>query len=115
MNVNLDDLTPDEDMVLVGLVREVVQADGEFSAAEKRETAAVRTAMGDSRFAAAAERIRQDCPTRAALKEAAKMMSRQEARETIFAVLQQIAYVDGVDEAEEKPLRWLASWWHMDV
>lgn len=109
----LSDFTPVEDMVLVGLLREIVQADGEFSAAELAETNAIRTAMGEDRFTAATMRLANECPTRAALKEAAVAISRPESRKAIFGILEGVAESDGVDAAEEKPLRWLASWWHL--
>jgi hypothetical protein len=46
-----------------------------------------------------------------ALKAATKAITRPEARRTIHDVLVKVAESDRITPDEEKPLRWLESWW----
>jgi hypothetical protein len=47
------------------------------------------------------------------LKNAAREITRQQARVLIFAELTALAAADGTSSEEEKPLAWLASWWSL--
>jgi len=108
--MEISELTPEEDIALVGLLREVVQADETYSDEEKQSIHSLRAIMGDVRFQQAmkgADRF----GSRAELKDFVKKIDRQEARQLIYDVLHQVAESDGLDTSEEKPLRWLASWW----
>jgi uncharacterized tellurite resistance protein B-like protein len=111
--MELSDLTPEEDVVLLGLLREVVTADGKYTNVEKRGVDRVRTRLGEARF----DKAMQDAQSRfaqpGALKEAAKAVTRQPARAAIFAVLSDVAADDGMAQEEMKPLNWLASWWDL--
>lgn len=109
--MDIKDLTPDEDLVFMGLLREVIQADGEYSFEEREEVAALEEKMGSARFLTAMNAAKK-IESLAALKEHAKHITRVEAQRVIMDFLIHIAAVDGVDADEEKPLRWLASWWN---
>ncbi|HJL15920.1 MAG TPA: TerB family tellurite resistance protein [Sandaracinaceae bacterium LLY-WYZ-13_1] len=109
--MELRDLNDDETLIFVGLLREMVQADGEYSDQEKDFVAEQSKALGADRFRQAMEEAKERYGDLASLKEAAKGVERQEARQLIFDRLIKSAVVDGVDEAEEKPLRWLAEHW----
>jgi uncharacterized tellurite resistance protein B-like protein len=111
--MELRELNADEDMVLVALMREVVQADGAYSDAERRHVAEVRAALGEARFDAATVAARERFPSRDALKQAAKTLVRPEARARLYDTLEAMARADGKTAEEEKPLRWLASWWEL--
>ena len=111
--MELRDLTPDEEVVLLGLLREIITADGKYSDAEKRGVDRIRTAIGDARFDQAMQDAQSRFAAHGALKEAAKAVTRQAARAAIFAVLSDVASVDGMDREEMKPLNWLASWWEL--
>ena len=111
--MELRDLTPDEDVVLLGLLREVVTADGKYTDTEKRGVGRVREALGEARFDAAMQTANLRFAAPGALKEAAKTLTRQPARAAIFAVLSDVAADDGMAESEMKPLNWLASWWDL--
>jgi hypothetical protein len=111
--MELRDLSDDETVVFVGLLREVVQADGEYSDDERAFVDELSAALGADRFRRAMETAEERFPSRAELKAAAKDVERQPARQLMFDTLIRSAVVDGVDEEEVKPLRWLAAWWEI--
>lgn len=99
--------------MFVGLVREIVRADGEYTEREEAFVAELSEQIGPERFREAMDEVREQMSKRAELKDAAKRVERQEARQLMFDHLIKAAVVDGVDEAEVKPLSWLASWWNI--
>jgi len=109
--MDLSELTHDETLVLLGLMRVVIQADGEFSTSEREHVALVRTALGQERFHAAMLEVTERFPTNDALKAATKAVTRTEARRAIHDVVVKIAESDAMTRDEEKPVRWLESWW----
>jgi hypothetical protein len=109
--MTLDDLTDEETVVLFGFLREVVQADGRYTEEESSEIGRIRDALGRERFDRATELTRETIDSRTTLKERAKAVSRPEARQVILDALIHLSAVDGVDDGEEKPLRWLVSYW----
>ncbi len=111
--MELADLTADEATALVGLLREIVQADHDYSTAEEGAVQGIRTELGRERFDAAIDDVRERFPHRHDLKEHVKTISRPEARKLIYDRLFQVAEADGLDSSEEKPLKWLASWWEL--
>jgi len=111
--MELRELSSEEDVVLVGLLRDVAQADGRYSESEKVHVDRVRAALGAARFEAAVEAARERFPTRDALKAAAKAVTRQDARVVIYDTLDSLAAADGKTSEEQRPLAWLASWWQL--
>ena len=109
--MKLSELNPEEQKVLMGLLRDVITADGDYSEVEKAEVAKLENELGGDAFVAAMTAAKTEYTSRAKLKEAAKGVTREEARKTIFDRLIKVASSDGVDDAEEKPLRWLAGAW----
>lgn len=109
--MKLTDLNADEDVVLLGLLREVVQADGQYTDAERSKVDALRESLGPDRFDHAMLDAKRRFTTRDAMKAAAKEVTRAEVRAVIYATLLEVARADGVSRPEEKPLAWLASWW----
>lgn len=109
--MELSNLNDEERLVFVGLLREVVAADGEYSEQEKALVAELSAKIGADRFRAAMDEARERFPGRAELKEAAKAIERQDARKVMFDTLVKASAVDGVAEEEVEPLSWLASWW----
>lgn len=111
--MSIDNLTPEEDAILMGLARIVVQADHDYSDAEREQVVGLRNELGESRFVAAIEDARVRYGELTALKQAAKTILDAEKRRAIFSRLERLAECDGVTESEDKPLRWLASWWEL--
>lgn len=107
----LRDLTPEEDVILLGLMREIIQADGNYTDNERKRVEKIRAALGDERFEAAAQAANERYASSDHLKADAKSISKPATRAAMFAALSDVAEADGVHEAERKPLNWLASWW----
>jgi len=111
--MNLSELNHDETLVLLGFMRVIIQADGEFTESERVHVANVRTALGVERFQTAMQEATQRFDTNDALKEATRAIERPEAREAIHTLLVDVAESDSVTPDEEKPLRWIESWWSL--
>lgn len=109
--MDLADLTTDEEAVLLGWMREIIQTDGEYSDEERAEVIQLRTHLGAERFDRAIVAANERFENRAALKDGAKALTRQEARQAIYDFLKELAGSDELTADEEKPLKWLASWW----
>lgn len=109
--MRLSELNEDEELALLGLMREIVQADGDYSPGERRAVDELREELGPARFDKAILRAMDAFDSRAELKEHAKKITRPGARKAIFDALTSVAASDGVTSNEEKPLAWLASWW----
>lgn len=111
--MELSELTSDEALVLVGFMRIIVRADGDFSDAEREHVANVEAELGPERFQQAMLDVRGQLDKLDLLKAAAKDVTRPDARRRIYDVLENIAASDDISSEEEKPLRWLASWWQL--
>lgn len=112
--MSLESLTDEEAAILLALARELVHADGAVTVEERAEIDRLRKALGPKRFEAAVALARSDFRARDVLKQAAKEITDVAVRRTIYETLRTLAHVDGIDDEEEKPLRWLASWWKID-
>ncbi len=113
--LTLAELTADEQAVFMGLLREVVQADGAYSDEEKALVGEIETELGGDAFVTAMAAAKERFTSREALATAAKAVERTEARSLILSRLIHMAAADGVDEEEEKPLKWLARVWPESV
>lgn len=112
--MELHDLTTEEEICLMGLLREVIQADDDYSEPERVQVLEIRKALGEDRFNRAIDEAKQRyAGSRQALKEHVKTITRPDARAVIYATLQKVAASDGMIEGEAKPLDWLASWWDL--
>jgi hypothetical protein len=109
--MELRDLTADEDIVLLGFLDEIISADGEYSDSEKAKFAALEAVIGKERVEKAIAEVNRRFPTRQLLEEAAKTLSRPEARHAILDFLEGMAESDQVTDREDDALGWLASTW----
>lgn len=112
--MSLNSLFEDEEVALLGLLREVIQADGTYSNDERASVAEIKAALGQERFRRAMQAAEGQFTHRDTLKAYVKGIARVEARRTIYQTLLKVAQSDGLDSQEEKPLRWLASWWQLE-
>ena len=112
--MDITELTEDETLAMIALLREVVKADGDYSMEEQAAVREIRQTLGAERFDATIERVKNELPDRAAVKAHAKTVSRQAARWAIWELLVDVARADEITEEEEKPLVWLASWWKLN-
>src|SRR5688572_13769468 len=112
--MDLRELNPDEDTVLLGFLDEIISADGEYSASEKQHFAGLETALSPERVATAIAEVNRKFPNRALLEGAAKEVTRPEARQAILGFLQKVAKSDDLSGNEDEALRWLAKAWKLE-
>jgi hypothetical protein len=103
-------LSDEELVVLVGLVRLVVHADHQISAAEQDALAALQRRFGADRWnvAVRAGRDRYTAPE-ALLADARRV--RPEVRRSALSILSELAGSDQVGAVELDLLRWVAAEW----
>ena len=111
--MGLSQLNDEELVALAGLMREVIQADHEYTESERQCVDELAAEIGEERFARVFDEAKRSLTSRHEVKEHAKTVARPEARRAIFDFLMRLSAADGVDRDEEKPLRWLASWWDL--
>jgi len=111
--MEIHDLTDEELVALAGLMREVIRADHEYTDPERDHVDELAAELGEERFERVFHEAKERLTSIHEVKEHAKTITRDEARRVIFDFLMKLAYADGVAREEEKPLRWLASWWDL--
>lgn len=95
------DLTDQEYLALVGLVRHLVVTDGIISESEATELEALKEELGDARFTAAWRRAQTRFPrAQDAIDFAAEHVHRASARELVVTILSDVAVVDEYSDAE---------------
>ncbi len=109
--MSLSTLTADEATVLMGMLREVVQADGEYTDEEAAEVAKIKDALGDERFEAAVQSAKSTFTSRKVLAEWVPKVTRAEAQEAILDTLSAVAASDDISAGEDEPIQWLSKAW----
>jgi uncharacterized tellurite resistance protein B-like protein len=109
--MNLTDLNSDESLALIGLVAQMVSADGEMSEEEMAELGHLGAEMGQDAFAAAFEAQKSRFSSLDDAVEFAATIENQEAREMIHTCLVDMAQTDGLVEAEASLIRRVAMMW----
>jgi hypothetical protein len=130
-----ESLSDSEELALVGLLRTLVRLDGRGSIEERdayrvaletclapRETTtetpyrvAPATQGFDEHLAALEARADRELQDDKAVRNAALAVKRQDARETIFAALADVAAADAIAQAEGALLDWLALEWKIEI
>jgi hypothetical protein len=113
--IELNELTPEEQLTLIGLLKAVVGADRQLSLEEDQRLESVARAMGEQRFRERVSEAQRIFTTLADIKRHALLVERQPAREVIFKTLQQMSQQDGVIPEEEEVLTWLAERWEVEL
>lgn len=108
-----NDLTNDEQIFLVGMVRKVAGADHTFSDQEKDQMVQLAGKMGEDAFKQAASQAGAMMATPEAMETAARAVTRPEARELIFTSIQDLAVSDEVAPEEMEWITWLADMWDL--
>jgi uncharacterized tellurite resistance protein B-like protein len=111
MEFDFKDLTDDERLALVGLIKVVIQADRLYSEEEDAELKKVAYALGEELFIATVDQARERFKSLDAIKEHARTVERQEARELILTTVQEIAVSDEVSPEEAHVVDWLSEMW----
>jgi len=112
---NLDELTGDEKLALVALLKRFVAEDGEVSEDEVDAVGSIAAALGEEEYRrlvdAADERLQEDEALRAFLES----ITRQDARETIYGIVFEAAVGEALQGLEPEMLDWLAETWDIEV
>lgn len=112
--MKLSDLTKEERVVLIGLLKVVVQADKKFTPEELEELNKIADLMGAEKWQDAMAVAQGQFMTKDDMRAAAKFVERQPARELIFKTLCAMAGADVVAFKEEEELAWLARLWQIE-
>jgi hypothetical protein len=111
--LEMNELTVDEELALIGLLKAVIQSDKNLSRGESDELKRVARLMGE-RFHPRVEEARQRFLTLADIKKHAQTIERQPARQLIFNLVEEMAKRDGLGPEEEDLLSWLAERWELE-
>ncbi len=112
--IELNELTSDEELVLIGLLKAVIQADRQLSLEEDEQLERVARAVGEQRFRERVSEARRAFSTLDDIKRHALRLQRQPARQLIFNMVQEMAKQDGLIPEEEEVLAWLAESWEVE-
>jgi uncharacterized tellurite resistance protein B-like protein len=111
--MDLTGLSESEHVVLLALVGLLARADGRLSQTEMSTLEKLRRELTPERF----QRIRDDAAALdddAAVLNAARAITRPEAREAIFGVLYEMAIPDTIDPSEVTLLEKVAALWGLE-
>jgi len=113
--MELKDLNGDERTALVGLVREVVMADGNVSEDEMDEVGEIVDAFGEQGYQAALDSFEARFSDEESFRKFLSGISRQEARDLIYGTVLQGAAADAIEGGESELLSWLANTWKIEM
>ena len=111
--MELSELTPKEQLVLVGLAKAIVHADQEVT---QEETALIRdlaSKVGTDAWNQRVAEARTELATADQLFDLAREIDRVEAREAIHQALRRLAESDDLDDVEAEILAWVAEVWQL--
>ena len=111
--MGLTELTPTEQLVLVGLAKAIVHADQEVSAEETAAIQKLAADMGPDAWNAAVAEARTRLRTADDLFSLARQVHGLDARETIHNALRSLAESDDLIEEEAAILQWIAEVWQL--
>jgi hypothetical protein len=109
--MELKELNPDERIALVALIGLVVQQDNRVSDSEARRVARDVAALGDEAYSEAAAEADRRFADQSDQRAFLAGITRQEARELIYATVLDAALADTPDRREAEILDWLAETW----
>ncbi|MCA9668322.1 MAG: hypothetical protein KC503_22170 [Myxococcales bacterium] len=109
------DLTADERVALMGLLKLTVSADSTMSAEESQALLKIADAMGRAEFIEARKRAEAEITNFEAIKKAVKAVQRPEAQRLIYNLAVDVAEPDEIVETEADVLRWAAEAWGFEV
>lgn len=113
--MKLTELTNDERLALVGFLKIIIQADKDFSDEEAAELNKVAMEMGIPEFKDAVNQAKQLFIKVVDIKEFAKKIERQPARQMIFNILYEVALPGDIVPEEARVLEWLAKQWEIQT
>jgi hypothetical protein len=111
---DINELTPVEELALIGLLKAVIQADLQLTSEENRHLDQLAEKMGRERFDLRVSEARQRFITLSDIKHHAEQIERQDARQFIFNLVSEMAKQDDLLTEEEDLLSWLAELWGLE-
>ena len=102
--MNVEDLTIDERLALLGIVAHVAAADGSINAAERAELKALAHEMGLDELKSQIKGALERFPTRQDLLNYVGVIDRDEAKELIRTIAMDVAQADGERSDDERDL-----------
>lgn len=110
-SITIQDLTDEEQQMLVGLLMIAVNADLDYTPEETDALIKVGDRLGRDRFIAASAALRERLPTPDAILGAVPSVERAPARALIYELVEEICAADGIADQERKLLdRLIAAW-----
>ncbi len=113
MTLQINELTDDEELALIGVLKAVIQADKDLSKAENEELKRIAKLMGEKFHQRVAE-AKQRFFSLSDIKKHAEKVQRPEARVLIFNHAVAMARQDGIIPEEADVLSWLAERWGLE-
>jgi uncharacterized tellurite resistance protein B-like protein len=107
-------LSREERLVFAGLVRVLVRMDGTFSTDEVKAVHRVATQLGTKEFWGAMTESQSALPSVDDVIAAVPAVHDPRTRTWMFAMLLEVANVDGCDPSEQQMLGWLGRTWQVD-
>jgi len=113
--MELRDLNQDERTALVGLMKLVVTSDGNVSEEEIEHVEDLVDAFGEDGYQRTLDAFEKRFVDEQSFRGFLRTISREEARELIFATVLESAGVDAIEGAEADLLDWLAKTWDVKI
>jgi uncharacterized tellurite resistance protein B-like protein len=113
--MNLSELSQDEKLALVALIKATVMADGQVSLEEVVELQSVVDDLGEETYHKLLDEVEKRFESEDALRKFLKTIKRQDAQELIYGTVMEIALTDSLQGEETDVLEWLAEAWNLEV
>jgi len=113
--MTLKELTRDEQLVLLALVRLMIQQDGQFSAEEAAELQTITDELGEEDFWSLAQQAAEKMQDEAAIRHHAERVTRPAAHALIYGTLFDLAAQGSIVSDEGALLEWLQSVWQLEA
>jgi len=111
----MTDLTRDERIALVALLEMVVDSATILTDGDVAQVNEIMAAVGEQQYQDAVAEVDRRFRDEAAVKQFLATITRQDARERIYAAVLEAALPDSINDREAALLEWLASEWHTSV
>jgi hypothetical protein len=113
--MEIRDLTADERTALVGLMKVVVMSDGNVSEDELEHVELLADAFGADGYQAALDGFEKRFRDEATFRQFLAGITRQDARELIFATVLESAGEGALEGKEVEMLDWLSATWNVRI
>jgi hypothetical protein len=113
--MEITDLTEDERLALVAVVRRVAEADTYVTDPEAQQLRAIIKALGEQAYRDACDVVDGRFADAEQLKTFLRGIERQAARELIYSTGLALSLADSGDRNEKEILEWLSRNWHVKM